>query len=323
MVGGTHDGLSRVPPALFDALVSRVNSAVSEVPHARLRHVRVRHVRVPHVRVHGVGLPHVWRVAVALVVSTLILAGCGDDQANSTPPSSAATSDAAASADVDTDAAQGTQPGVMQPVMPVGSIRGERYCEFLLITPTGAGLVAEVYATFPLNNCPADIWDAADTSEVAASAGVPLAMANGPRYWLIDTVSRVTTDDIVRRDLGGLAMNRYATVEIADFQLAEQRYTAQSVDRQAIMTFFAGSEIYVLVAPDGNQYVMQSFSQQVDAGLTEADLAALGDRLNLPTGWRYEVRVLTEDLVIDFGGQPARVLQDELQNSYSQIPPTG
>ncbi len=65
---------------------------------------------------------------------------------------------------------------------------------------------------------------------------------------------------------------------------------------------------------------MQSFSQQVDAGLTEADLATLGDRLNLPDGWRYEARTLDADLVIDFGDQPARVLQDELQNSYSQIP---
>lgn len=134
-------------------------------------------------------------------------------------------------------------------------------------------------------------------------------------------MSRVTTDDVVRRELGGLAMNRYATVEIADRQSAEQRYTAQSVDRQAIMSFLAGSEVYVLVAPDGNQYVMQSFSQQVDAGLTEAGLATLGDRLDLPAGWRYEARMLNADLVIDFGGQPARVLQDELQNSYSQIPP--
>lgn len=280
---------------------------------ARLLPAGLPHARLPHAR-----LPQVWGMAVALVVSTLIIAGCGDDQADSAPPSSAATIDAAASADGDADTAQDAQPG-----LPAGSIRGERYCEFLLVTPTGAGLVAEVYATFPLNNCPAELWDTADTSEVAASAGVPLAVANGPRYWLIDAVSRVTTDDIVRRDLGGLAMNRYATVAIADLQLAEQRYTAQSVDRQAIMTFVAGSEIYVLVAPDGNQYAMQSFSQQVDAGLTETDLASLGDRLNLPAGWRYEVRVLTEDLVIDFGGQPARVLQDELQNSYSLIPPQG
>jgi hypothetical protein len=238
-------------------------------------------------------------VLVALAVSAVAVAGCGDDQDGSASPASATAT-----------------------AMPTGSIRGDRYCEFLLVTPTGAGAVAEVYATFPLNDCPAEVWDAADTTEVAASAGVPLAIANGPRYWLIDAVSRTTTDDVVRRELGGLAMNRYATVAIADLQLARQRYTAQSVDRRAIMTFAAGSEIYVLVAPDGNQYVMQSYSQQEDAGLTEADLATLGDRLALPDGWRYEARTLDADLVIDFGDQPARVLQDELQNSYSQIPVT-
>jgi len=261
-------------------------------------------------------------VPAAAAVAALVLAGCGGDQTTTAPPTSVSTDAAITEGPAsEVDAAQRAQPGTGQPGMPAGSIRGERYCEFLLITPTGAGLVAEVYATFPLNNCPAEVWDAVDTVEVAASAAVPLAIANGPRYWLIDTVSRVTTDDVVRRDLGGLAMNRYATVEIADRQLAEQRYTAQAVDRRAIMTFGAGSEIYVLVAPDGNEYAMQSFSQQVDSGLTEAALATLGGRLNLPIGWRYEVRVPDDDLVIDFGDQPARVLQDELQNSYSQIPP--
>ncbi len=34
-------------------------------------------------------------------------------------------------------------------------------------------------------------------------------------------------------------MNRYATVDIADLQRAEQRYTSQSVDRRAIMTYVA------------------------------------------------------------------------------------
>jgi len=269
-------------------------------------------------------IPRSWRavvaVALTLAMGSVALAGCADDQTDSATPTVA--DDGTGTAGPDGDA----QPETTQPGMPGDSavlgdsIRGDRYCEFLLVTPTGDGVVAEVYATFPLNDCPAEVWDAADTTEVAASAGVPLAIANGPRYWMIDAVSRATTTDVVRRELGGLAMNRYATVDIADLQLAEQRYTAQSVDRRAVMTFLAGSEVYVLVAPDGNQYVMQSFSQQVDAGLTEAGLATLGDRLNLPDGWRYEARTLDADLVIDFGDQPARVLQDELQNSYSQIP---
>ena len=259
-------------------------------------------------------------MALTLAMGTVALAGCADDQTDSATPTVADDVTGTAGSD------GGAQPQTTQPGMPGDSavlrdsIRGDRYCEFLLVTPTAAGVRAEVYATFPLNDCPAEVWDAADTTEVAASAGVPVAIANGPRYWLIDSVSRETTSDVVRRELGGLDMNRYATVDIADLQLAQQRYTSQSVDRRAIMTYVAGSEVFVLVAPDGTEHVMQSFSQQVDAGLTEADLATLGDRLNLPDGWRFEARTLDADLVIDFGDQPARVLQDELQNSYSQIP---
>jgi hypothetical protein len=200
------------------------------------------------------------------------------------------------------------------------SIRAERYCEFLLLSPTPAGLSAEVYSTFPLNDCPATQWEEVDTVAVARSAGVPLAIANGPRYWTIDAVRRTSTDDVVRSELGGLEMNRYATVVLSDPSSVGARYTTQSVDRRAIMTFFAGTPVYVLIGADGTEYAMQSWSQQVEPLLTEADLATLGERLNLPEGWRYEVRVPEADLVIDFGDQPAKVLQDELFNSYSQLP---
>jgi hypothetical protein len=200
------------------------------------------------------------------------------------------------------------------------SIRGDRYCEFLLLSPGPQGLSAEVYSTFPLNDCPSDLWTMVDPVQVAQQAGVPVSIANGPRYWAIDGVKRTTTDDVVRRQLGGLDMNRYATVVLSDPSTMANRYMAQSVDRRAVMSFVAGQPVYVLVDPSGAEYAMQSWSQQVDPTLSEADLALLGERLMLPEGWRYEVRVPDTDLVIDFGDQLAKVLQDDLFNSYSLIP---
>jgi len=206
------------------------------------------------------------------------------------------------------------------PDEPGREMRGLRYCEILLLSRTDAGLVAEVYNTYPLNDCPVDSWTNLDPAAIALEAGVPLALTNGPRFWLMDSVEKADPESIVTREFGGLAMNRYAQVVIGNPETAGKPYSPQSVDRKAIFTFEAGQTIYVLTSSDGSEYVMQSWSQQRDPALTEADLAALGDRLALPEGWTYSSRVLTEDLVVDTTSQPAQVLQDELMNSYSLIP---
>lgn len=198
-------------------------------------------------------------------------------------------------------------------------MRGLRYCEILLLSRSEAGLVAEVYNTYPLNDCPVDSWTDLDPAAIAAEAGVPLALTNGPRFWLMDSVEKADPESVVTREFGGLAMNRYAQVVIGAPETAGQPYSPQSVDRKAIFTFQAGQTIYVLTSIDGSAYVMQSWSQQRDPSLTEADLAALGDRLALPEGWTYSSRVLTEDLVVDTTSRPAQVLQDELMNSYSLV----
>jgi hypothetical protein len=247
------------------------------------------------------------RIAVSLTLA-LVLAvgaiGCGDQR----------TKDAAES--------ESPRPGSEAgPWSGAESIRAKRYCEILAVSPSATGLEVQVYSTFPLNDCPDDLWRGLDPATLAAETGAPFALANGPRYWTIDAVSRTTSDDIERREFGGLAMNRYATVSLPGPQAVSERYMARSVDRKAIMTFFAGRQVYVLIDPEGAEYVMQSWSQQLDAGLDEADLASLGERLALPAGWRFEPRLLDADLVIEFGERPAQVLQDDLLNTYSLMAP--
>jgi hypothetical protein len=57
----------------------------------------------------------------------------------------------------------------------------------------------------------------------------------------------------------------------------------------------------------------------VDPNLSRADLRGLGDRLNLPAGWTYHTRVLTEALRVDTTTKAVQVLQDDLANSYSLV----
>lgn len=202
----------------------------------------------------------------------------------------------------------------------VSGLRGDRYCEVLLVEPSDDGAEASVWNTQGLNECPEEVWVTLDTASIAAEQGVPVALLNGPRYWLMDTITKPGgTGEPVVEDFGGIEMFQAATVAVTPEQLANRApYTPTSVDRRTVFTFAAGDEVYELTDADGNVYVMQSWSQQVDPTLVESDLAGLGDRLELPEGWTYAARTLDEPLDVETVGADAAVLQDELQNSYSR-----
>lgn len=254
-------------------------------------------------------LSRVFLVVAPLV--TLVACGGGDDEASVSP-----TTISPADVQPNVSEPDSTEPTTTEVV--AESMRGKRYCEFLLLAPTDKGIVATVYNTYPLNDCPADQWADIDPPAVAQVEGVVLAMANGPRYWLMDEVGR-NTGDVITKTLSGIEMNRYATVTITDPKSVGVPFTAQTVDRKATFTFRAGQTIFVLTAPDGRRFVMQSWSQQRDTELVEANLADLGSRLTLPEGWTYASETLTEDLVVGADRAPAQVLQDDFLNSYSLV----
>jgi hypothetical protein len=62
---------------------------------------------------------------------------------------------------------------------------------------------------------------------------------------------------------------------------------------------------------------MQSYSQIADPNLSMNDLAQLAPRLKLPDGWKYTVKTLTQDLVLQAQGK-AYVIQDNFYNSYQR-----
>jgi hypothetical protein len=197
----------------------------------------------------------------------------------------------------------------------IGDVFGKRYGEVLVVTVTESGPEATVYNTFPLNDCPAELWDKLDAKAIAAENGAAAALLNGPRYWLMSSIGKVGRDTLERKTFGGLEMIRQATVQLNSMNPAP--YHVNTVDRKALFTFDAGREIYELVDPDGGRWVMQTYSQTVDKTLTLGDLAGLASRLSLPAGWRYEARTPAEPLRVDTTGRDACVTQDDLANSYS------
>jgi hypothetical protein len=222
------------------------------------------------------------------------------------PSPSAADAGAVADAGVTTDA--GADPEV--------SVRGNRYCELLLVYFAGGAIDAQVWGTQGLNACPADLWTAIDADALRTELNATVVRKNGPRYWLIDAVTGELPDR-APRTFGGLEMRQLATIAIAPGAVMDAPYRERTINRNSRFTWRRGQEVYELTSADGVSYVMQSYAQLQDPNLSAEALPGLGARLALPTGWTYQARILTEDLVIDTPGQ-ATVLQDELSNTYSR-----
>jgi hypothetical protein len=176
-----------------------------------------------------------------------------------------------------------------------------------------------VYNTFTLNDCPPALWDSLDLVSIAAAEGALAAVANGPRFWLVDTIEKVgpPTPDV--HDFGGLLMARAAVLYLGYSGFDPSPYNERRVARAAMFSFAASSPVYELTNPDGAVYVMQSWCTSVDPGLKEADLLTLADRLSLPEGWSYQSRRLDEPLHVMTTTDDAVVLQDDLKNSYCLV----
>ena len=202
---------------------------------------------------------------------------------------------------------------------PGDDVFGKRYGEVLLIRVGASGPQATVYNTFPLNDCPAELWERLDAEAIAKENGAAAALLNGPRYWLMSRIGKDTSSPQATRSFGGIEMIEQATVQLAMGNPAQQvaPYSANKVDRKAVFTFDAGRPVFELVDDRGRRWVMQTYSQVVDKSLGLDDLPGLGSRLTPPPGWRYETRTLTSPLTVDTTTRDAHVLQDELTNSYS------
>jgi len=199
----------------------------------------------------------------------------------------------------------------------IDNMRGVRYGEVLAMFLRDTGLEAEVYGTQMLNDCPQEQWQTLDADAIAKEMGAVFAKLNGPRHWLLDGLgTKVAVVEPVFRDFNGITMRRIAVVNLGT-DYSPGSYVERKINRGAVFFWDAGKKVYELVNPDGVAYVMQARCIGVDPTISEESLDTLGDKLSLPAGWSYRVRVLSEELVVDTTAHVATVLQDEFENSYT------
>ena len=201
----------------------------------------------------------------------------------------------------------------------IANVRDARYCEIIPVVRDGFRLVATVYNTLGLNDCPAEIWNAITEEDMRQHFGAITVVLNGPRHFLMDTISGDGASAAGKTiQAGGLGMTERASLDLGIFDLPRASYRERKVDRQTRYLFKAGNPVFVLDAPDGSRYVMQAYAQMVDKDLTYTDLPKLGSRLKLPSGWHFSTVMPREDLILGSRGK-ATIVQDDLQNTYQKL----
>ena len=124
------------------------------------------------------------------------------------------------------------------------------------------------------------------------------------------------------RTFGGITGTWIGVVDAAPLTQAmvQGSYDPGYISRNNTFTFTfnSGSEVYLLVAPDGEVFVMQSFTLHSDPTLSTGHFTHLAGRLDLPAGWGFRAEVLGHDLEVSSAKHDnlAHLVQDNLHNIY-------
>ena len=195
-------------------------------------------------------------------------------------------------------------------------VRGEPYNEILIVYRHFGQIKAGVYNDIGETLISEEAFAAIDTDAIKREYNAVAVMKNGPRFWVMDEITGYYGGE--ERVLAGYRMNQPGVLNLSLSDLTNRKaYDIHKVNRKTTYTYYQGEKVYELVTDSGAVYTMQSASREIDPNLTMADLDTLADRLQLPEGWTYRVRVLDTDVTYQIDGV-AYVIQDEFQNSYQK-----
>jgi hypothetical protein len=201
------------------------------------------------------------------------------------------------------------------------NLRNVRYGEFLFVHQGPEGFYADVWNTMGFNDCPPEQFNAVDVDAETKRLGALAGFRNGPRFWTFDALGAGMRETAPVETFGTLQMFLAATVGFGDTPPASMKYVDRFVQRDNYWEFAAHQPRFYLVTPDGTRYIMQAYAHYVDATQSFDTLPTLGEKLEMPEGWTFEVDLSpAEALRLGTGSENvAVVLQDELGNTYQRV----
>jgi len=204
---------------------------------------------------------------------------------------------------------------------------GGRYTEMFLIggNAISKNLEANVYNTWGLNgsdtthnSAPPALLDNVDVKAMAKQYHMLAVFKNGPRLWTLDWIEVEMGKEL---DFSGMKARWVNWLDLRGISTkpGAANYKNITVTRHTHFGFNKGTRISVLDDPDGNPWVMKSFSLITFPDQDFGELATLGSRLKLPAGWKFRSVVLDQDLILtpDTSGT-AHITQDDFGNTYDR-----
>lgn len=195
-------------------------------------------------------------------------------------------------------------------------MRGTRYCEMIL----AHGLTQyAVYDTLGLNECPEAVWSKINRSVVKKATESSSVHLIGPRFWVVDGFKYSHLINPLIKQMDGLTMREAGVLHIRILNLlrASLPYYKHEVTRHITWTYQADKPVYELIDPNGEVFVMQSYSIQKKAQ-TQNTLTELGTQLKLPKGWTFKTGVINKAETLETINNIAIVVQDSFDNTYQK-----
>jgi len=228
-------------------------------------------------------------------------------------------------------------PPRRRPATPSGSgssaapseLRDYPYCEVIPDTVSGGTLTEHLFNTLPYGPCNSKKFTEITEQDIIAAyntaygANSTSATINGPRHWVLDTLTATggVTSSGKSLTVNGIKFGLVGELPTPAGQatIGTNPYVVSTVQRNTIYLFKKGTQVYELTDPSGKVYVMQSYSQQVDPSLSLRTLSGIGPTDQLPAGWSYAARRLTADLTLTASGS-TMIVNDYYRNTF-QIEP--
>ncbi len=195
-------------------------------------------------------------------------------------------------------------------------VRGFSFHGMGAFVGTGRTQRAHVYTAASIPVDP-DAYKKIDPEKLAHELAVDMCAVNRGRFWMMDEID-ILVGEV--QDFHGVEMRWAGDMTgaemIAQFQNA---YVPSLIYRNTNWIFYAGKPVYLLRDLEGATWVLQEFTKDVDPSLSADNLQVLGENYKeLPEGWTFETKVLTEDLSLDTSraGGWAAIIRDEFHCTY-------
>lgn len=213
----------------------------------------------------------------------------------------------------------------------IDGVHRMRYIEiFLAGTAKTGDLVAACYNSLfteagtpsSRDSAPQALVEGIDLDQLKADHGLVGASLNGPKIWTPDWMEAEVGKE---RDFNGIKacwvaqLNMKKAGAVADVP----PYEPFTIERKSRLGWNKGSTVMVLDDAEGNSWVMKGFQLGLEPRFDYEDFLANGASCftSLPTGWKFRVATLKEDLIETPEGGVATIMSDEFFNVYDKSGP--